>query len=247
MTVDREIDSNFQKAKVLQGWGRLLEAETIFRSVLLEHPRHFDALYMLGVLKLQQRNATEACQLLGQAAALRPDSTEALSTLGFALMMLDQHVAALTACDRALALDRKHIGAWITRANALAAARRFDEALSSLDEALKIDADNSEALIARGTLLATLEQPDKAVETFDRLPVQNNPANLFKRARLLESLGLAEPASRDFRQLTALLPEEIAGWVGLLTCAGESCDWPQLAEAQNRSEEHTSELQSRFG
>lgn len=221
-------------AKGFLAQGRLREAETALRSVLAASPSDYEALYLFGVCNLQNRHTDEARRLIELAVEVRPDSTESLSLLAFILMKLNNPAQAMQACDRVLALDGKNVGAWITRGNALIAEKRHHDALLSLDQALNLDAGNPEALIARGALLTVLDRTEEAIESFERLPVQGNPTNLLRRAQLLESLGLLSAAIRDYRQMTELLPNDIVGWVGLLNCAAESCDWGLSAEAEKR-------------
>ncbi|MFC5357857.1 tetratricopeptide repeat protein, partial [Azospirillum himalayense] len=42
------------------GAGRLAEAESVYRRVLADHPRHPDALHLLGALALQGGKPAEA-------------------------------------------------------------------------------------------------------------------------------------------------------------------------------------------
>ena len=46
-----------QTAMTFHGQGRLAEAERAYSTVLAQDPDQFDALHLLGVLKLQQGNA----------------------------------------------------------------------------------------------------------------------------------------------------------------------------------------------
>jgi len=47
--------------------GRLGEAERLYREALRASPRNFEALHLLGALKLQQGEAAEAERLIGAA------------------------------------------------------------------------------------------------------------------------------------------------------------------------------------
>ena len=60
-------------------------------------PEQFDALHLLGVLKLQQGNAAAAEMLISRALKARPESVEALCNLSAALLALDRHADALAA------------------------------------------------------------------------------------------------------------------------------------------------------
>ena len=58
---------SIQTAMMFHGQGRLAEAERAYSTVLAQDPDQFDALHLLGVLKLQQGNAAAAKLHLQQA------------------------------------------------------------------------------------------------------------------------------------------------------------------------------------
>ena len=66
--------------------GRLEEATRLYQAALEASPNCFDALHMLGVVRLQQGNAESACALLLAALQQAPDDARALlKNLGLAL------------------------------------------------------------------------------------------------------------------------------------------------------------------
>jgi predicted O-linked N-acetylglucosamine transferase (SPINDLY family) len=209
-------------------------AEAKCRALLGREPHHFDALCLLGLIKLRQRAVADACRLFQQAVAVDPRSHQALGNLAFVLLALDRPAEALAASDRALAIAPRDVAARVTRANALFRSGRLDEALASFDDALAIDAANVEALIGRGTVLAGLRRADEAVATFERIPLGQNPGDLHKRASLLESLGLLTAAARDYRRIIGMSPQALPAWAGLARCALEGCDWTGLEEPRQK-------------
>ena len=56
----------------MQRQGRLREAEKIYARVLKAAPQNFDALNLLGAVKLQQGHAGEAHRLLCAAVKINP-------------------------------------------------------------------------------------------------------------------------------------------------------------------------------
>lgn len=226
--------ANIQKAIGLFQQGRLGEAEAMCAAMLANEPNNFDALYLLGSIKLQRQDPAEARVLFERALALKPDTVPALSALAFVLFTLNLFDGALAAADRALAIDPNNAGALVTRGNALQRAERLEDALASYDKALAQSANNVEALIARGTVLTALKRNDEAVATFDRIPLGPNSANLFRRAELLRNLGLFEAATRDFRRWIEISSDPVPAWVGLALGASECCDWPQLEEPRRK-------------
>jgi predicted O-linked N-acetylglucosamine transferase (SPINDLY family) len=149
--------------------GRLAEAEAVYRSILAREPRHFDALYMLGVTRFQNGFAAEARELLGRAVALRPKSAQALSALLAILLTLGQGEEALAISNRILAINPNDLDTLYNRALLLSRLRRFSEALVFFDKVLARNASSADALFERGNALVALSRHEEAAETFGKL------------------------------------------------------------------------------
>lgn len=214
--------------------GKLSEADAACTRILRGEPESFDALYLLGSIKLQNQNLVEARQLFERAVAVRQDAVQAISALSYVLFKLDLFDEAVVRADQVLAILPTDAPTWVTRGNALERLHRLDDALVSYDKALESSADNIEALIARGTLLAVLERKDEAVATFGRIPPGPNSVNLYRRAILQSDRGLFDAAARDFRSWIETAADPLPGWIGLAVCATESCDWQGLGEPRQK-------------
>ena len=57
--------------------GRLLEAEKLYRRILMGEPRNADAMHLLGVLYGQSGRRDEAIRSINAALIVRPDDVEA--------------------------------------------------------------------------------------------------------------------------------------------------------------------------
>ncbi len=75
--------------------GRLGDAERLYREVLRTKPRDFEALHMLGILKLQQNQPDDAVRLISVALEVDRTSVAAHSNYGLALNALGRHAEAL--------------------------------------------------------------------------------------------------------------------------------------------------------
>src|SRR6266436_1696520 len=132
-----------EDAAALYRQGRLDEAEKICTRVLKARSDWFDALHLLGLIKLQGGKAgaahghleaalkrdREALATLDQALALAPDNYEALNNRGNVLLKLNRPAEALAAFERSAALEPRFLGARINRGNTLAQLGRFEEAV----------------------------------------------------------------------------------------------------------------------
>src|SRR5438067_5371314 len=83
--------------------GRLDDAEKILARMLRHWPGSFDALHLLGVIKLQSGKPGAALGLFESALKAKPDAPEALGNLAMALAALRRNDEALAWLDRARA------------------------------------------------------------------------------------------------------------------------------------------------
>ena len=71
-----------QEAIALHRQGQLAAAEKGYARILKSFPDQFDALHLLGLLKLQAGRAGEAQRLIASALKVNPGSPDALANLG---------------------------------------------------------------------------------------------------------------------------------------------------------------------
>src|SRR4030095_3430596 len=97
--LESDVSATARRASKELRQGRIGEAERLFQSVLNAQPDHFDALHLLGVIKMRQGLHREAAALIADAARVKPDAADALSNLGLALRALGRHQEALENFD----------------------------------------------------------------------------------------------------------------------------------------------------
>ena len=148
--------------------GRLAEAEALYAEILAERPDHFDALQMLGVLKLAKGQPAEALRLVSAAMALRKPSPQILLNHGMILHALERSEEALASFDAALKQKSKFAEAHNNRGAVLAALGRDEEALDCFKKALALKPDYADAHYNRGSSLRVLGQHDEALTSLDR-------------------------------------------------------------------------------
>jgi protein O-GlcNAc transferase len=180
--------------------GMLAEAEKFYAAILEVQPDHFDALYLLGILRQQQGNSIEALRLSGEALKANSRSADSLRTFGAVLDTLDRHEAALTVYDKALAAKKDRCEALVSRGIALVHLGRPEEALASFDGALAINEHHLEARINRGIALMHLRRLQDALESFDRaLAIEEHHTEaLVSRGVALLHLGRIQDALAAF-------------------------------------------------
>ena len=93
-----ELDTQaLKRAMALHRQGQLEQAESLYRQLGSEDPRHPGAAHMLGLVLLQQGKAAQAVEHLQRAMALGAEPREVLGHLGDALKATGQAIEALQA------------------------------------------------------------------------------------------------------------------------------------------------------
>ncbi len=191
--------------------GRLGDAERLYRQLLQTRPRDFEALHMLGILKLQQEQPEDALRFIGAALDIDRRSVAARSNYGLALAALGRHEEALESFDRALAISPRNADTLRNRADALCDLGRTEEALSCYDRALAVDPRHVAALVNRGLLLRQLGRTSEALASYDRaLAADSSDFEAWNnRGVVLQDLGREGEALACYDRALALWPDYV--------------------------------------
>ena len=213
----RQLDTLLQQAVALQQNGALSDAEEIYREILAQRPRHFDALQLLGALALQTGRMDEGAQLLKQAIAINGTQAPLHSNLAFALNALNRPNEALASANRALALKPGFADALNNRGMALAALDRPNEALASFDKALAAKTDLAAAWNNRSCVLRDLGRAADALACCDAaLELRPNYAEAWSnRGNALSDLNRPLDARACYERALELAPNFVDAWNNL--------------------------------
>lgn len=157
-----------RQAVALHQQGRLGEAETLYRKILTLDARVFPALYLLGVLRLQQGDTKEAVDLIGRALAVNPADLAAQLHYGLALQGESRFVEAIGYFDRVLAVRPGEALALMGRATAHRSLAHHEAALADYESVLTTDLSNADAWNGRGIVLRNLGRIDEALDSFNQ-------------------------------------------------------------------------------
>jgi protein O-GlcNAc transferase len=201
-----------QNAFSLHRQGRLAEAESAYAALLARQPKHFDALHLFGMLRMQQGRPDEALRLAESAARLRADAPEALAVCAFALSALGRGDEAVAKYDRLIKLRPSDADCHFNRGVLLSQIGRHAAALESYDRALAIRSDHAPALFSRASTLALGNRFGEACQAYEKLLqlVPNHVAALGSYADALCLLGRHDEAVAPYQRALALKPNHIA-------------------------------------
>ena len=146
--------------------GSLIEAEALYRQILVVDPRHADALHLLGVVAHQGGRHAAAVDLMRQAIAIQPRFAAFHCNLGNALSELGRHAEAIEAFQAAVRLQPDNAEAYTNLSHVLNRMGWFDKALAAADRAGRFGVGLPESHYNRGIALTGLGQPGQAAEAY---------------------------------------------------------------------------------
>ena len=207
-------DAKLGRGMALHQQGRIAEAEKLYREVLQQSPKRFDALYLLGIAALAAQKQQRAVDLIDRSIRQNPNFAPAWCNRGLALAQLGRHGEALRSFDSAVGVDPGFAEAWYNRGIALRELGRPEEAVASFDRALAIRPDDAEALNNRGLALNGLGRHAEALECLDRaLSVDPGFAAAHcNRGNALSGLQRPADALASFDRSLALRPDLAEAW-----------------------------------
>ena len=189
--------------------GHLVAAAALYERVLGVQPAHADALHLLGVIALQQRQHTVAARHIRAAIQLRDTEASYHSNMGLVLQALGQADAALVSFEEAIRLQPDYAEAWNNLGRALLFQEAYPRALCSFTEAIRLQPDYAEAWNNRGVALYAQRDLDAAVTTLQRAcELRPDYAEAyFNLGNVLRARGDLNQAISLFRQAVAIEPE----------------------------------------
>jgi Tfp pilus assembly protein PilF len=201
--------ATLQQAVSLHQQGLWPQAQSLYEDLLRQHPGHFDALHLLGVIALQVGNPRRAAELISQAIAIHPGNPAFHSNLGNARRELGQLDAALASFDQAIAQKPDFAEAHSNRGNVLLALGQPDAARASYEKALSLRPDYAEAWSNRGNALQALGHLQAALASHDRaIALRPGYADAhYNRGTVLKDLKRPADAVASYDQALRLRPD----------------------------------------
>jgi protein O-GlcNAc transferase len=189
--------------------GRLREAETAYRQILVEQPNNGEALFLLGLIENQLGRRDKAVELIRRAATIVPGNAEIQRNLGFLLGQMGRFEEALGPLRTAVQLNPQNHLIHYDLGNVLLQMHRVDEAIAELQTAIKINPLCAEAHQNLGCALQRKGLLDLAEAHLRRaLAIQPTMADGYNNLGgvLAAKMRLAE-ATEAYEQALRLRPD----------------------------------------
>ena len=181
--------------------GRYDQAAAIYEGILRRHPKHPDALHLLGVALHQRGDHRRAVELIGRAIGLAANRPMFHYNLGLARHALGRPERAVAAYRRAIELKPDHAESHYNMGNAFQEMDRLDAAITAFRRAVEIKPDHANAWHNMGNVLQNRGKTSEAIAAYRRtLTIQPDHSAAF--AALVHQLQHA----CDFDAVARLVP-----------------------------------------
>jgi tetratricopeptide (TPR) repeat protein len=205
------------EAAAFHNQGRLREAEQGYQIVLDADDRNFDALYRLGLIRLQQGRFGDGASLFRRAIKVDRRSADAHHHLAVALSGLKRHDEAIERYQKALAINPKLAEAHNNLAHSLQTLGRMDQATAHYQKALAIKPDYPEATNNLGIALQALGRSAEAMAHYQKaVALRPNFTDARKNlANLLAAAKRYDEAAAQYEIVLAARPNDAEAHVAL--------------------------------
>ena len=191
--------------------GRLAEAERIYRQVLSAHPRHADALHLIGLIAMQTGHHEAAVRHISTAIQLEGGRPAYHVNLGEAYRALGQATNARACYEQALRFEpnlaeaRNCLGLLLEGCGDLPGALAcYRQALASRPNFADAHCNLGIGLFRQGDLPAALESFRRAVEVAPQYAKAH-----YNLALGLDAAGRVDEAQRSLEQALELEPNHV--------------------------------------
>ena len=206
--------------------GAYTEAITVFRKVLSQEPRNFEAESNLAFSYLQSERYTNAVNEYNRAIALSPRNADCWLNMGYAYEKLGKRSKAVEAIHRAVELDPSNIDARMNLAAFFEDANQFEKAVTLYEQVIKIDGANrgdayvgaARCLMEKGNVAGAKKYLNEGITTNPNNAAahwqlgniywkkENKPEDAVKEYKTATTL---DPNTAEFYENHALLLEDL--------------------------------------
>ncbi len=216
----------FQQAIALQGQGRVREAEKLYESILRCDSRHFDSIFYLGLIRLQQSRFADAAILFRRAVKSTKKSADAQdltlklrdaaahNNLGYALERLGRNQEAALHYEKALTIDPSYPEAHNNLGNVLQSLDRTEEAIAHYRQALTLQPNNAVSHNNLASALATRNRHEEAITHCEKalaLAPSSAVAHM-NLANSLRAIDRLQDALMHYEKAIAIDPDNIEAY-----------------------------------
>jgi predicted O-linked N-acetylglucosamine transferase (SPINDLY family) len=225
------MQKTFNEALAALNRHNLLEAERLFRQVVIIAPEHIPSLNLLTVVLMSMNRYQEAEKFIARAVKLDQCSDVAYYNYGLISKRLNKPYQAFGQFTKALHLNRTVPDTWINRGTISNDLENYEAAISDFDRAIELNPNNSSAYTNKGNSLVKLGRYTEALRAYDKaLALKPDFAEAwFGRGNIFSDLRRYDEAFAAYDMAYKFKPD-LEGLEGVrLHSKMNLCDWSNFA------------------
>src|SRR5262245_8368989 len=210
-----DLDS-LQHALALHQAGDITRAAWLYNRILKDRPRDFNALRLLGVIRLQEGNLDEAEALISKAIKYNGSSADAHYFLGRVFWQKKLTERAVFCLKQCVKIDPKYEAALVILGCIAGESGCQEEAVEFFKKALAINSRSVDTWQNCAMALVSLRRFDQALDCLDNA-IEIDPGHadaVRSRAQVLHELKRYDEALASFDRAIAIKPGDPGGLVG---------------------------------
>jgi len=161
-----KIASFFKEALISHKQGQLEDAANKYREILNINAKNIDALHLLGVIQLQEKQWEKAEKLITESLNINPNQPAALNNLGIVYKEQKKYSLAIEVYKSSLNLKSDDANTYMNLGNVYHEIRDYELALKVYDKSLVLQPGLAAALINRALSLSQLGHHLNAIENY---------------------------------------------------------------------------------
>ena len=185
------------------------DALKFYEEILSINSSHFEAIFLLGILKAQTKKFEEAKELFKKAIKIKPENPDLYNNMGLILREMKDYDQSLVSFKKAIQINPKFSVAFNNLGIVYKDLDNIDEAEKNFHQSIKINPNNSDPYNNLGIIYNNQNKTDKAKKFFyksleinpENLQALNNLGNLYK------NIGHIENAEKYFNKAMHINPK----------------------------------------
>ena len=210
--------NQINRAQLLMSQERWDLAEEAVRSAIGEDPDRGLAYSLLALIRIEEKNYSEAQQLSERGLGLSPDEPYSHYVHSFVLLQRNKHKEAKESIELAISMDPYDAGFHAHKAAIEIQQYAWSDALASAEAGLQFDPNHVQCTNFRAIALTKMGQRDQAGATIDSA-LASNPEDALSHANMGWTKlhgGHADEAAEHFKEALRLEPDNAWAREGII-------------------------------
>ena len=233
----RNLNDEFEKALHIHNQGDLIQAESIYKKILIDRPDHDGALHGLGLIAFHNDSLKEAIEFIKKAISINPKKNNYHANLGNILYEARNFSEAIKEYKRVLKNDRNNSLIHNNLGHAYQANSQINNAISSYKNAIKNDTSNLEYRFNLAVCLQNSGEFSLAKKEYTMM-IKENPNN----PQIHHNLGIlylendkAEKAIKYFEECIKLNPSYALAYNSMGSAAAKNGNTKKAIEQYKKA------------